>query len=148
MLATARTAFAGGCTSMKLYFMMGLPTETPEDIDAMLELAQKVVDLYYRMPDKPKGRGVQVTISVACFVPKPHTPFQFEPQDSLEQFREKQKRLLEKVSSKKIRINYHDAATSRVEAVLARGDRRLGRVVEAVWRAGGDRKSTRLNSSH
>ncbi len=138
VLATARTAFAGGCTSMKLYFMMGLPTETPEDIDAMLELAQKVVDLYYRMPDKPKGRGVQVTISVACFVPKPHTPFQFEPQDSLEQFREKQKRLLEKVSSKKIRINYHDAATSRVEAVLARGDRRLGRVVEAVWRAGGN----------
>lgn len=138
VLNTARTAFAGGCTSMKLYFMMGLPTETMEDMDAMLALAQKVVDLYYHMPDKPKGRGVQVTISVACFVPKPHTPFQFEPQDSLEQFREKQKRLLEKVSSKKIRVNYHDAATSRVEGILARGDRRLGKVVEAVWRAGGN----------
>ena len=78
-----------------------------------------------------------MTISVACFVPKPHTPFQYEPQDSLEQFREKQKHLLETVRSKKIRVNYHDAATSRVEAILARGDRRLSRVVEAVWRAGG-----------
>lgn len=138
VLNTARTAFAGGRTSMKLYFMMGLPTETMEDIDAILELAQKVVDLFYKMPDKPKGKGVQVTISVACFVPKPHTPFQFEPQDTLEQFREKQKRLLEKVSSKKIRVNYHDAATSRVEGILARGDRRLSRVIEAVWRAGGN----------
>ncbi len=137
VLATARTAFAGGCTSMKLYFMMGLPTETMADMDAMLELAQRVVDLFYSLPNKPKGRGVQVTISVACFVPKPHTPFQYEPQDSLEQFREKQKHLLETVRSKKIRVNYHDAATSRVEAILARGDRRLSRVVEAVWRAGG-----------
>ena len=138
VFATARTAFAGGCTSMKLYFMMGLPTETMEDMEAMLDLAQKVVDLFYHMPEKPKGRGVQVTISVACFVPKPHTPFQFEPQDTLEQFREKQRHLLETVRSKKIRVNYHDAATSRVEAILARGDRRLAKVVEAVWRAGGN----------
>jgi len=138
VLNTARTAFQGGCTSMKLYFMMGLPTETMEDMDAMLALAQKVVDLFYSLPDRPKGRGVQVTISVACFVPKPHTPFQFEPQDSLESFREKQKRLLETVRSKKIRVNYHDAATSRVEGILARGDRRLGRVVESVWRDGGN----------
>lgn len=141
VLDTARTAFLGGCTSMKLYFMLGLPTEGTEDIDAILDLAQKVVDLFYQMPDKPKGRGVQVTVSVACFVPKPHTPFQFEPQDSLEQFREKQKRLLEKVRSKKIRVNYHDADTSRVEGILARGDRRLGPVVEAVWRAGGNLES-------
>ncbi len=138
VLSTARAAFAGGCTSMKLYFMMGLPTETMEDMDAIIGLAQKVVDLFYRMPEKPKGRGVQVTISVACFVPKPHTPFQFRPQDTMEQFREKQKRLLETVSSRKIKVNYHDAATSRVEAILARGDRRLSRVVETVWREGGD----------
>ena len=138
VMDTCRTAFEGGCTSMKLYFMMGLPTETMEDMDAIIELAQKVVDLYYSLPGRKKGRGVQVTASVACFVPKPHTPFQFEPQDTLEQFRQKQKRLLEKVSSKKIRINYHDAATSRLEAILARGDRRLAPVVEAVWRAGGN----------
>ena len=123
---------------MKLYFMMGLPTETMEDMDAIVALAQKVVDLYYSLPDRKKGRGVQVTASVACFVPKPHTPFQFEPQDTMEEFREKQKRLLEKVSSRKIRIHYHDAATSRVEAILARGDRRLAPAVEAVWRAGGN----------
>ena len=137
VMDTCRTAFEGGCTSMKLYFM-GLPTETMEDMDAIIDLAQKVVDLYYSLPGRKKGRGVQVTASVACFVPKPHTPFQFEPQDTLEQFRQKQKRLLEKVSSKKIRINYHDAATSRLEAILARGDRRLAPVVEAVWRAGGN----------
>ncbi len=138
VLRTARTAFEGGCTSMKLYFMMGLPTETMEDMDAIIALAQKVVDLFYSLPGKPKGRGVQVTISVACFVPKPHTPFQFEPQDSLESFRAKQKHLLETVTSKKIRVNYHDAATSRIEAILARGDRRLSRVVETVWREGGN----------
>ena len=138
VLATARTAFEGGCTSMKLYFMMGLPTETMEDMDAIITLAQKVVDLYYSLPGKPKGRGVQVTISVACFVPKPHTPFQFEPQDTLEAFRAKQRHLLETVTSKKIRVNYHDASTSRIEAILARGDRRLSQVVETVWREGGN----------
>ena len=138
VLATARTAFEGGCTSMKLYFMMGLPTETMEDMDAIIALAQKVVDLYYSLPGKPKGRGVQVTISVACFVPKPHTPFQFEPQDTLEAFRAKQRHLLETVTSKKIRVNYHDASTSRIEAILARGDRRLSQVVETVWREGGN----------
>ncbi len=138
VLVTARTAFEGGCTSMKLYFMMGLPTETMEDMDAIIALAQKVVDLYYSLPGKPKGRGVQVTISVACFVPKPHTPFQFEPQDTLEAFRAKQRHLLETVTSKKIRVNYHDASTSRIEAILARGDRRLSQVVETVWREGGN----------
>ena len=138
VMETCRTAFEGGCSAMKLYFMMGLPTETMEDMDAIVALAQKVVDLYYSLPDRKKGRGVQVTASVACFVPKPHTPFQFEPQDTMEEFREKQKRLLEKVSSRKIRIHYHDAATSRVEAILARGDRRLAPAVEAVWRAGGN----------
>ena len=138
VLVTARTAFEGGCTSMKLYFMMGLPTEIMEDMDAIITLAQKVVDLYYSLPGKPKGRGVQVTISVACFVPKPHTPFQFEPQDTLEAFRAKQRHLLETVTSKKIRVNYHDASTSRIEAILARGDRRLSQVVETVWREGGN----------
>ncbi len=138
VMNTCRMAFEGGTSSMKLYFMMGLPTETMEDMDAMIALAQKVVDLYYSLPQRPKGKGVQVTISVACFVPKPHTPFQFEPQDTLESFQAKQKHLLETVSSKKIKINYHDAATSRLEAILARGDRRLAQVVEAVWRAGGN----------
>ena len=81
---TCNIAFAEGYTSVKLYFMMGLPTETMEDIEGIAQTAQKVVELYYANPDKPKGKGVQVTISCACFVPKPHTPFQFVPMDTPE----------------------------------------------------------------
>lgn len=137
LLRTCCMAFEGGTTQVKLYFMMGLPTETNEDISEILTLAQKVVDLYYRLPTRQKGKGVQVTVSVACFVPKPHTPFEFEPQASLEEFHEKVVLLKNTLSSKKIKLNYHEALTSRLEAVLARGDRRLCDVVEAVWRSGG-----------
>lgn len=87
VLATCRTAFKGGYTAVKLYFMMGLPTETREDIEGVVDLAQKVVDLFYSLPDKPKGKGVNVTVSLACFVPKPFTPFEFEPQDTEEMLR-------------------------------------------------------------
>ena len=134
---TCTIAFNAGYTAVKLYFMMGLPTETEEDVKAIIELAQKVVDLFYSLPNRPKGKGVTVNISVACFVPKPFTPFEFEPQDTPEQFVAKQKLLLETVSSRKISINYHDSGTSRIEAILARGDRRLADVVEAVWQEGG-----------
>jgi len=137
VLDTCRMSFENGYTAVKLYFMMGLPTETEEDVKAIIELAQKVVDLFYRLPNKPKGKGVTVNISVACFVPKPFTPFEFEPQDTPEQFVAKQKLLLETVSSRKISISYHDSGTSRIEAILARGDRRLADVVEAVWQEGG-----------
>ena len=137
VLDTCRMSFESGYTAVKLYFMMGLPTETEEDVKAIIELAQKVVDLFYSLPNRPKGKGVTVNISVACFVPKPFTPFEFEPQDTPEQFVAKQKLLLETVSSRKISISYHDSGTSRIEAILARGDRRLADVVEAVWRDGG-----------
>lgn len=137
VMHTCRMSFESGYTAVKLYFMMGLPTETDEDIKAIIELAQKVVDLFYHLPDKPKGKGVNVNISVACFVPKPFTPFQYEPQDTLEEFQRKQHLLLETVKSRKISISYHDANTSRIEAVLARGDRRLAPVIERVWQAGG-----------
>jgi len=137
VLRSCAMAFAGGYSSVKLYFMMGLPTETEEDIAAINLLAQKIVDLYYSTIGRQKGRGVTVTVSVACFVPKPFTPFQYEPQDSQESFKRKQKLLLETVSSRKININYHDSSTSRIEAVLARGDRRLGQVIHEVYRQGG-----------
>lgn len=137
VLDTCRMSFESGYTAVKLYFMMGLPTETEEDVKAIIELAQKVVDLFYSLPNRPKGKGVTVNISVACFVPKPFTPFEFEPQDTPEQFVAKQKLLLETVSSRKISISYHDSGTSRIEAILARGDRRLADVVEAVWQEGG-----------
>lgn len=129
-------AFKAGYTSVKLYFMMGLPTETMDDIAGIAETAQKIVELYYANPDKPKGKGVQVTISCSCFVPKPHTPFQFAPQDSEQMLREKQQHLLRSVHSKKIHVNYHDSKTSFLEAVFAKGDRRLADVIEAAYRKG------------
>jgi len=136
VMETCRTAFEGGYTAVKLYFMMGLPTETMEDIKGIADLAQKVVDLFYSIPNKPKGKGVQVSISCACFVPKPFTPFEFEPQDTMELLHEKQKYLMSCIKSKKISVSYHDADTSYIEAILARGDRRLGDVVEKAWQLG------------
>ena len=136
VMETCKTAFEGGYTSVKLYFMMGLPTETMEDIKGIADLAQKVVDLFYSLPNKPKGKGVQVSISCACFVPKPFTPFEFEPQDSMDLLHEKQKYLMSCVKSKKISVSYHDADTSFIEAVLARGDRRLSDAIEICWKKG------------
>ena len=133
---TCSLAFANGYTSVKLYFMMGLPTETMEDIEGIAETAQKVVDLYYSNSKHAKGRGVQVTISCACFVPKPHTPFQFVPMDTEEMLKAKQKHLLESVHSRKIKVNYHDSATSFLEGVFAKGDRRLAPVILEAYKRG------------
>ena len=133
---TCTIAFNAGYTSVKLYFMMGLPTETMEDIEGIAETAQKVVDLFYSNPKHAKGRGVQVTISCACFVPKPHTPFQFVPMDTEEMLQAKQKHLLESVHSRKIKVNYHDSTTSFLEGVFAKGDRRLGKVIETAFENG------------
>ena len=116
--------------------MMGLPTETLDDIKGIADTAQQVVDLFYKIPNRPKGKGVQVTISVACFVPKPDTPFQFCAQDRRESLREKQKYLLSCVHSRKIKVNYHDSTTSVLEGVFAKGDRRLGRVIETAFENG------------
>ena len=131
-----RIAFSEGYTSVKLYFMMGLPTETLDDIKGIADTAQQVVDLFYKIPNRPKGKGVQVTISVACFVPKPDTPFQFCAQDRREALREKQKYLLSCVHSRKIKVNYHDSTTSVLEGVFAKGDRRMGRVIETAFENG------------
>jgi len=136
IMDSCRTAFEGGYASVKLYFMLGLPTETMEDVAEIAQLAQRIVNMYYSLPNKPKGRGVQVTISAACFVPKPFTPFEFEPQDTMERFAQKQRHLKESIRSKKISFKYHDGVTSVLEAVLARGDRRLCDAVEAAWRGG------------
>ncbi len=136
IMRTCTTAFEGGYSTVKLYFMMGLPTETDEDIKGMADLAQRVIDLYYSLPTRPKGRGVQVSISTATFVPKPFTPFQFEPQDTKEEIIRKQQLLLDSVTSKKIRVSWHDPSTSILEAVLARGDRRLGQVIYKAWKNG------------
>lgn len=136
VLRTALKAFDGGWTSVKLYFMMGLPTETLDDIKGIADLAQKVVDTFYRNPNREKGKGVQVSVSCASFVPKPFTPFQWEPQDTPESFTEKQKHLLSSTTSRKITISYHQSETSVLEGVFARGDRRLGEVIYKAWQKG------------
>lgn len=133
---TCTLAFDAGYTSVKLYFMLGLPTETMEDIEGIANTAQRIVDLYYQNENHPKGKGVQVSISVACFVPKPMTPFQFVGQDTEDVLREKQQHLLHSVKSRKISVSYHDSHTSFLEAVFAKGDRRLARALVEAYRRG------------
>lgn len=136
VMKTVDKAFAGGWTAVKLYFMIGLPTETLDDVAGIAQLGQRVVDEFYRLPDRPKGKGVQVSISASSFVPKPFTPFQWEPQDTREMLEEKQAHLLNSVTTKKIKISTHLSQSSFMEGVLARGDRRLSKVIELAWRKG------------
>ncbi len=136
ILSTCETAFAGGYTSVKLYFMMGLPTETDEDIIGIAELGQKIVNMYYNMQNRPKGKSVSVSISVSVFVPKPFTPFQFEPQISKAEMERRQELLKNSITTRKIDLNYHDSSTSFLEAAFARGDRRLSAVLEAAFKKG------------
>ena len=136
VLSTARQAFAGGWTAVKLYFMIGLPTETEEDIRGIADLAQAVVDEFYHNENKPKGKGVNVSISVASLVPKPFTPFQWEPQDRPDTLIEKQNFLISCVKTRKVSVSRHVPWTSFLEGVFARGDRRLCDVIETAWRKG------------
>ena len=137
ILSTCKTAFMGGYTTVKLYFMLGLPDETLDDVAGIARLAQKVVDLYYETPKENRGRGgVQVSVSTATFVPKPFTPFEFEPQDTPEMIKEKQEHLLSSLTTGKIKLSMHYSNTSILEAVLARGDRRLSKVIYSAWKKG------------
>lgn len=136
ILETCRVAFAGGHTSVKLYFMLGLPTETDEDLKGIADLAQKIVDIYYTMPNRPKGRSVDVGVSVSTFVPKPFTPFQFEPQISRDEILRRQEYLRSQIKTKKVSLSWHDSKTSFLEGVFARGDRRLSAVIEAAYKKG------------
>ena len=130
LLRACDTAFKAGKTQVKLYFMMGLPTETYEDLDGIADLAKKVLDAFYANPNRNRAKAPQVTISVACFVPKPFTPFQWEPQDTMETLEKKQQYLASKITDRKIKYNRHDAGVSLIEAVLAKGDRRLSDALE------------------
>lgn len=133
ILAGCREAFDNGRTALKLYFMNGLPTETDADIEGIAALAQRIVDAFYET--KRNGKGFNVTVSVSCFVPKPFTPFQWEAQDSIAALERKQQLLRDAIRTRKITYHYHDAHVSYIEAVFARGDRRLSRaILEAVDR--------------
>ena len=135
LLASCRTAFAGGWSSVKLYFMLGLPTETDEDVLGIAELANKVYQVW-REHTSNRSRGVRITVSTSCFVPKSHTPFQWEGQNPREEYLRKVTLLREHLRNKSITYNWHDPETSFLEAVLSRGDRRLADVLETAWRKG------------
>ena len=136
ILRTCRLAFSEGYQTVKLYFMLGLPDETDEDIEGIANLAQKVVDLYYETPKEQRGKSVQVSVSCATFVPKPFTPFEFEPQALPDEIRRKQGHLLDCIKSKKIKVSYHQMNVSVLEGVLARGDRRLADTIYCAWKKG------------
>ncbi len=136
ILRTCGTAFEGGQNAVKLYFMIGLPTETDEDVLAIAELAYQVLDVF-KQNAKNKKRGVNITVSASCFVPKPMTPFQWEPQDTIAELERKQRLLRDNLKSRAIRFQWHSPQTSYIEAVLARGDRRLGPVLESVFSKSG-----------
>ena len=125
LMRSVGIAFRGGKSNVKLYFMNGLPTETIEDIEGIAALAKKVVDQYYALPKPQRPKGLGVTVSVSCFVPKPFTPFQWEKQDTFDELVRKQEHLKTCITDRRIKYNYHDAKVSFIEAVLARGDRRL-----------------------
>lgn len=136
IMRTCLTAFQGGYTSVKLYFMLGLPTENDDDLRGILELGQRIVNLFYNMENRPKGKSVNVSISVSTFVPKPFTPFQYEPQDTLLEVERKQKLLIESQTTKKISLSWHDSKTSILEGAFARGDRRLCSVLLEAFKLG------------
>ena len=136
LLNTCRIAFEGGWNSVKLYYMLGLPTETDEDIIGIAEMANQVLHCW-RQYAKNKNRGVKITISTSCFIPKPHSPFQWEGQISIEEYLRRVNLLRASLTARNVTYNWHDAETSLIEAALSRGDRRLADVIEQVWRSGG-----------
>lgn len=137
LIAKVRDAFEGGWSSVKLYFMMGLPTETYDDLDGIADLAQKVVAEYFAVPKAQRARGLRVTCSASVFVPKPFTPFQWEPQDTQEAVRAKQQHVRDAFRQiKGANFNYHESDLSYLEACFARGDRRMGKVLLQAYRKG------------
>lgn len=137
IMSACKTAFEGGYAGVKLYFMMGLPTETDEDIIGIADLAKRIADLYFNMKNRPRGQKLSISISCATFVPKPFTPFQFEPQISIDEINRRQKLLLDSTKGKRyINVSYHNFRISILEAALAKGDRRLGAVIKRAWERG------------
>lgn len=134
ILTTCTNAFSGGWNNVKLYFMLGLPTETDEDVLGIAELVYKIIQSWKENASNKK-RGLRIHVATAYFVPKPHTPFQWEKQITQEEYLRRCKLLKKNLYAKCIEYNYHESNLSRLEAVMARGDRRLGAVIqEAVNR--------------
>ena len=137
LIEKVRDAFEGGWSSVKLYFMMGLPTETYDDLDGIADLADKVVAQYFAVPKAQRAKGLRVTCSASVFVPKPFTPFQWEPQDTQEVVKAKQQHVRDKFKAiKGANFNYHESDLSYLEACFARGDRKMGKVLLRAFEKG------------
>ena len=135
ILTTCANAFSGGWSNVKLYFMLGLPTETDDDVLGIADLVYKIIKTW-KEHGTNKKRGLRIHVATAYFVPKPHTPFQWEKQITPREYLRRCKLLKDHFYSKSIEYNYHEPDLSRLEAVMARGDRRLGPVIEAAVRNG------------
>ena len=137
LVSSVKLAVSGGWNQVKLYFMLGLPTETMEDVEGISKLSISLIESC-RDISKEHGKALNITLSTACFIPKPFTPFQWEPMEEMDSLMQKQYHLkdLIKKRTRNIKYNYHDARISLIEAVLARGDRRLGKVVYTAWSKG------------
>lgn len=136
ILNGCKLLFDGGWNRVKLYFMMGLPTETEEDLKAIGQLADKIVNKYFEIPKEERKKPVMVVLSTSCFVPKPFTPFQWAAQDTADMFIQKQKVVKSSITRKQVQYNYHHANLSSLEGVMARGDRRIGKVIYQAWKNG------------
>ncbi len=136
ILNSVRMLFAGGWTGVKLYFMIGLPYETEEDVCAIADLSEKVLGVYFETPKEERAKNINITVSTSSFVPKPHTAFQWAPQNTREEIIKKQDMLKGAIKSKRIRYSWHDNKTSTLEGVFARGDRRLSKVIERAVELG------------
>jgi len=135
LLEACRVAFAGGWNSVKLYFMLGLPTETDADVTAIADVAHAVLQTW-RDNTKNKSRGVRITVSTSCFIPKPHTPFERAAQISIQEYLRRVELLRGSIRSKSITYNWHSPEQGFIEAALSRGDKQVGDVIEAAWRMG------------
>jgi len=136
LIQAMRLAFKGGWSGAKLYFMLGLPTETMEDVEGIAALTRTIEELYRQLPRDQRPRRLELTVSTALFIPKPFTPFQWAAQADPATLQERVQRLRDLFRGYPVKYQWHDMATSRLEAVLARGDRRLGPVILAAWRRG------------
>lgn len=136
LIKSVGAAFETGYNGIKLYFMIGLPTETMEDVEGIADLAMKVLDRYYQLPRQDRPRNLNITVAASSFVPKAFTPFQWEPQDRTELLTEKQKHLRAALKKKPVNVNWHEPYVSYMEAVFARGDRKLNVVLHKAWELG------------
>ncbi len=136
ILRGSSLAFEGGWDRVKLYFMVGLPTETDGDVKGIAKLASDIVDKFYELPKEKRNRGVSVTVSSSCFVPKAFTPFQWSAQDTCDEFLRKQYLLKDSNERKQVKVNYHEPTVSSIEGILARGDRKVAKLIVKAWENG------------